>query len=702
MTVLSPHARPAPGAARRVALAGNPNSGKTTLFNALTGLRQKVANYPGVTVDKKEGVLRLEGLEIQVLDLPGAYSLAARSPDEAVARDILLGHRADTPPPDLVLAVVDASNLERNLYLALQIADLGIPVIVVLNMMDVAERHGLQVDPAALSREIGMPVVPAVASRGRGLTELHRLLREGVPAAPAPRRDPMTPDAEEAVEALARVVRGARGLDDDTARARALALLTVEDAPPEPEVAQAVEAARRRFAALGLDPTDALVEARYAWIGRVQQRAVVAAEVGPTLTERVDRVVTHRVWGLLIFLALMALVFQAIMSWATVPMDAIDHAVSALKGLAQAHMPAGDLRDLLTDGVLSGVGGVLVFLPQIAILFLFIGLLEDSGYMARAAFMMDRVMRGVGLHGRSFIPLLSSFACAIPGIMATRTIENRKDRLVTMLVAPLMSCSARLPVYALMIGAFIPARRVWGIFTLPALTLLAMYVTGFLAAMGMAWLFKRTLLKAETPTFLMELPPYRKPSPRGVALFAWLQARMFLQRAGTVILAISICLWALTTYPRLPSADRGQQLRYSIAGRIGHGLEPAIRPLGFDWKIGIGLIGATAAREVFVSTLATVYSVGASDEEAAAQSLRDQIRKDVDPRTGRKVWSPLVGISLLVYFVLALQCMSTIAVVRRETNGWGWPLFQLAYLTALAYAGSLIVYQTGRFLGWGI
>jgi ferrous iron transport protein B len=397
----------------------------------------------------------------------------------------------------------------------------------------------------------------------------------------------------------------------------------------------------------------------------------------------------------------MALVFQAIMSWASIPMNGIDAAVSAMKGFVQAHMPPGDLRDLISDGVLSGVGGVLVFLPQISILFLFIGLLEDSGYMARAAFMMDRVMRGVGLHGRSFIPLLSSFACAIPGIMATRTIENRKDRLVTILIAPLMSCSARLPVYALMIAAFIPARRVWGIFTLPALTLLGLYVLGFLAAMAMAWLFKRTLLKAETPTFLMELPPYRKPSAHTVAVFAWLQARMFLQRAGTVILAISICLWALTTYPKLPKADRGQQLRHSVAGRIGHFLEPAIRPLGFDWKIGIGLIGATAAREVFVSTLATVYSVGSDDEEAAAQSLRSQIRKDVDPRTGRKIWSPLVGCSLLVYFVLALQCMSTIAVVRRETNGWTWPLFQLAYMTALAYAGSFIVYQTGRLLGWG-
>lgn len=703
MTVLSPPGSSRREGVRRVALAGNPNSGKTTLFNALTGLRQKVANYPGVTVDKKEGSLRLDGREIEVLDLPGAYSLAARSPDEAVARDILLSRRADTPPPDLVLVVVDASNLERNLYLALQIADLGIPVALVLNMMDVAERHGLRIDTSALAKELGLPVVPAVASRGRGLAELHRLLREGITPSPAPRRDPLAPEAEAALEELARALCAARGLGEPVARARALALLTVEDRPSEPEVARAVGWARSRFEAIGLNATDAVVEARYAWIARLQRRVVAQADdIGPTLTERVDRIVTHRFWGLLIFLALMALVFQAIMSWAQVPMDGIDHLVSALKGSVQAHLPPGDLRDLLTDGVIAGVGAVLVYVPQIAILFLFIGLLEDSGYMARAAFMMDRVMRGVGLHGRSFIPLLSSFACAIPGIMATRTIENRKDRLVTILVAPLMSCSARLPVYALMIATFIPARRVWGFFTLPALTLLAMYVLGFGAAMAMAWLFKRTLLKAETPTFLMELPPYRKPSPKSVSLYAWTQAQMFGRRAGTVILAISICLWALTTYPRLPHADPGAQLRYSFAGRVGHVMEPVIRPLGFNWKIGIGLIGAAAAREVFVSTLATVYSVGATDEDARVQSLRDQIRQEVDPRTGQKVWTPLVAISLLVYFVLALQCMSTIAVVRRETNGWGWPLFQFTYLTVLAYTGSLIVYQTGRLLGWGV
>jgi ferrous iron transport protein B len=422
---------------------------------------------------------------------------------------------------------------------------------------------------------------------------------------------------------------------------------------------------------------------------------------GCLLTARLDRVLTHRFLGLLVFVALMALVFQAIMSWATVPMDAIDSAVAALAGFVRTHMPPGDLRDLIADGVIGGVGGVLIFLPQITFLFLFIGVLEDTGYMARAAFMTDRIMSRVGLHGKSFIPLLSSFACAIPGIMATRTIENRKDRLVTILIAPLMSCSARLPVYALMIGAFIPARRVWGIFTLPALTLLSLYLLGFVMALAMGTLFKKSLLKSETPIFMMELPPYRLPSPRTVLFFVGGQARMFLVRAGTVILAISICIWFLTTYPKAPNAAPAEQLEHSVAGRMGRALEPAIRPLGFDWKIGIGLVSAMAAREVFVATMGTVYSVASTEEDTRARSLRERMKQDVDPRTGRRVWSPIVAISLLVYFVLAMQCTSTIAVVRRETGSWKWPLFQFAYMTALAYAASLIVFQVGSALGWG-
>jgi ferrous iron transport protein B len=512
---------------------------------------------------------------------------------------------------------------------------------------------------------------------------------------------------EEELASLIALASREGGVDTAQATALALQLLLEEPADTAPEVThrlrEAAAAARERLAEGGIDPRSAVVEARYDWIGAVCRRAVsLAAAPRVSLTARLDAVLTHRVWGLAVFVGVMALVFQAIMSWATVPMDAIDQAVAFAADFLRAQMPPGDLRDLITDGVIAGVGGVLVFLPQIVFLFLFIGILEDTGYMARAAFMTDRVMSGVGLHGKSFIPLLSSFACAIPGIMATRTIENRKDRLVTILIAPLMSCSARLPVYALMIGAFIPARRVWGIFTAPALTLLAMYLLGFVLALAMGALFKKTLLRGEIPVFMMELPPYRLPALRTVAFFVWSQVRTFLVRAGTVILAISICIWFLTTYPHRPGLPPSEQLRQSFAGQFGHAVEPLIRPLGFDWKIGIGLVGAMAAREVFVATMSTVYSVAEGDEEEGSRSLREHMRRDVDPRTGRPLWSPLVAISLLVYFVLAMQCISTIAVVRRETGGWRWPAFQFAYMTALAYVASLLVFQLGSTVGWGI
>jgi ferrous iron transport protein B len=692
---------------RRVALAGNPNSGKTTLFNALTGLRQKVGNYPGVTVEKKEGRILLEGHEVTLIDLPGAYSLEPRSPDEEITRDVLLGRRADTPPPDLVVAVVDAGNLERNLYLVTEIMELGLPVVVAVNLVDAAEQQGVQVDPDALARELGVPVCATVAHRGRGVADVRRALvafeseGAGGKQADAPligafaRRWRMAPAVEEAVAELAAELMRERGLSPARAEAEGIAALSGSHGSPR------AVALRQRLAAAGIDPAGAAIEARYEWLADVCRRAIRRSPAPVPLTDRIDAVLTHRVWGALVFLAVMALAFQTILSWATVPMDGIDGAFGSLKLWVQARMPEGDLRDLITDGVIAGVGGVLVFLPQILFLFFFIGLLEDSGYMARAAFLTDRVMSRVGLHGKSFIPLLSSFACAVPGIMATRTIENRKDRLVTILIAPLMSCSARLPVYLLMIGAFIPARPVLGILTLPTVTLLALYLLGFGAAMAMAALFKRTLLRSEAPTFIMELPPYRMPQMKTVGLTVWNASREFLVRAGTVILAISICIWFLTAYPKSPGVSSGEQLASSFAGRIGHAMEPVLRPLGFDWKIGIGLIGATAAREVFVSTLATVYSVAADDEETAALGLRAQMKQDTDPRTGRPVWTPLVGIALMVYFVLAMQCMSTVAVVRRETGGWRWPLFQIAYMTALAYTGALLVYQGGRLLGWG-
>jgi ferrous iron transport protein B len=692
---------------RRVALAGNPNSGKTTLFNALTGLRQRVGNYPGVTVEKKEGRLLLDGSEVTLIDLPGAYSLTPRSPDEEITRDVLLGRRPDTPRPDSVIVVVDAANLERNLYLVTQIADTGVPLLVVLNMIDLAERQGAHVDPEALARELQVPVIAAVASRHQGVAELRAALARGEARA-LPRRWRMDPEAEAALAELTEQVRAARltvppESEPPSAESLALELLASPDGEHDPHFPSDLRASavreRERLAATGIDAHAAPIEARYDWISELCDRAVTRAAVKVSLTDRIDRILTHRLWGALVFVAVMALMFQAILSWATVPMDAIDGAIAQISGWMETRMPPGDLRDLLTSGVIAGVGGVLVFLPQILLLFLFIGALEDCGYMARAAFMTDRIMSRVGLHGKSFIPLLSSFACAIPGILATRTIENRKDRLVTILIAPLMSCSARLPVYTLMISAFIPARRVWGIFTLPTLTLLAMYLLGFLAALGMAALFKKTLLKAETPIFIMELPPYRLPDPKTVLFYVWSQAREFLVRAGTVILAISICIWFLTSYPKQPGASPGEQLAHSFAGRTGRALEPALAPLGFDWKIGIGLFGAMAAREVFVSTMATVYSV--ADEEGAEEGLRARMKQDVSPRTGRPVWTPLVAVSLMVYFVLAMQCISTIVVVRRETGGWKWPVFQMAYMTALAYAAALLVYQGGRLLGLG-
>lgn len=715
-----PQAAPTRPRLRRVALAGNPNSGKTTLFNALTGLRQKVANYPGVTVEKKEGRLLLGDHAVTLIDLPGAYSLSPRSPDEEITRDVLLGRRTDTPPPDLVVCVVDASNLERNLYLVTEIAELGLPVLLVLNLIDAAERLGVRVDASVLERELGVPVVVTAAHRKRGLAELRRaILRfESADTPPAPerplRRWRMAPAAEAAVAELAAALERAGGPPPPKAEFEALELLASDlSAPvspprrgkgetPEAAVRSLARRLREELSTRGIDPATAAIEARYKWIAEVCRRAVVREALTPvTLTDRLDALLTHRVWGTLTFVGLMAVVFQAILSWATGPMDAIDAAVGGLAAWVQGRMPAGDLRDLLTDGVIAGVGAVLVFLPQILFLFFFIGLLEDSGYMARAAFLTDRIMSRVGLHGKSFIPLLSSFACAVPGIMATRTIENRKDRLVTILIAPLMSCSARLPVYTLMIAAFIPATRVFGIFTLPTVTLLSMYLFGFLTAMGVAALFKRTLLKSETPVFIMELPPYRLPQMKSVFLYVWNATREFLVRAGTIILAISICIWFLTSYPKRPGLNPSEQLARSFAGAVGHALEPVLQPLGFDWKIGIGLIGATAAREVFVSTMATVYSVAADDEEEAAQGLRARMRSDVDPRTGKPVWTPLVAVTLMVYFVLAMQCMSTVAIVRRETGGWKWPLFQIAYMTALAYTAALVVYQGGRMLGLG-
>src|SRR5438874_4448771 len=681
-----------------VALAGNPNAGKTSIFNAPTGLRQKVANYPGVTVERKEGVWTLAPGQpaARIIDLPGLYSLDAASLDEQIATDVITGRMQGTPAPDVIVAVVDATNLERNLYLVTQLLDTGRPVVVALSMFDLAERAGLEIDARKLGESLGVVVVPVIAKQRRGLDELAHAVLSAVGGATPGVCWRLSPDAEEEVRRLSEEDGGSRG--------EALRDLYADELPSDSARRESVAGARERLARANPQWWQESVTARYRWIEDVAAGAVSGAQSSerPSVTERIDRLVTHRIFGPLVLLIVMAVVFQAIFSWATLPMDLIDRAFGALGEFTRAQMPPGLFTDLLADGVIAGVGGVLVFLPQILLLFFFIALLEDSGYMSRAAFLMDRLMRGVGLHGKAFMPLLSSFACAIPGIMATRTIENPKDRLATIMIAPFMSCSARLPIYTLMIAAFFANKHVLGFVSVGALLILSMYMLGIAVAIVVAWVLKHTILKAPPPPLVLELPPYRVPSLLNVAQTMRSRAWLFVKRAGTVILTISILLWALMTFPRAghdaaPVGTTAQaaeaasaQLQQSYAGRIGHVIEPVIAPLGFDWKMGIGLISAFAARETIVSTLSIIYNVG-KDSDAASPSLIEAVRSAKRP-DGSPAWTPLVAVSMMVFFVLALQCMSTLAVVRRETNSWRWPLFMLAYMLVIAYVGSFITY----------
>lgn len=781
-----------PSAASYVVLTGNPNCGKTTLFNALTGLRAKVGNYAGVTVERKEGKMLgvPPGTNIQVLDLPGTYSLSPNSLDEQISRDVLLHRLPELPPPDLIVVVVDASNLQRNLYYATQVVELGHPTILALNMVDVAEANGQHIDEKKLSELLGVPVMPIVASDGMGLAELKTKIFDMLAAPPPETKARLfcqlpglfRIEATALADLLAETFKDRRL----QATAEALLLLSNEKALASSKehypqkIQDAVTAARKRIEAQGIDWRGAPIEWRYERIAEIQ--TAVTSELAPpgeTLSDKLDRVLTHKVWGTLIFVAIMAVMFQSIFTFAHYPMDALQAAVDWLGGTVAKMIPPGDLNSLLVNGVIAGVGAVVVFLPQILLLFLFIGLLEDTGYMARAAFLMDRLMSKVGLHGKSFIPMLSSFACAIPGIMATRTIESPKDRLVTILVAPLMSCSARLPVYALLIGACIPnvvylglvksgggwqfvnhyfaspEDRLFVFLGLQGLTMLVMYLLGIIVALLMAWLFKKTLLKGETPMLIMELPPYKRPLLRVVLRHMWDRSKVFLRRAGTVILGINILLWFLATYPklsrisdqfnnarvaavqkmypevhdisdakmkiaherenprksssqaelletanRLDKQEAGEQLRDSFAGMAGRTIEPIIKPLGFDWKMGIGIISSFAAREVFVSTMSTVYNVGNSDEEASKKELVETLKQQ-EHSDGTPVYTALLGVTLMVFYVFAMQCASTVAVVRRETNSWKWPLFQWAYMGALAWGLAFLTFHLGHLLGWG-
>jgi ferrous iron transport protein B len=614
----------------RLGLIGSPNSGKTTLFNALTGLRAKVANYPGVTVERREGETRLEGRRIQIIDLPGTYSLAPISPDEAVVNRVLGGEIPEVPPPDGLLLVVDACTLERALLFVGQVLRLGMPACLVLTMTDELHARGGEIDRERLEAALGVPVVGVVGHRGVGLDALRALL-------------------------------------------------------PHPD----------RWSRPPLAPPDDLEE-RAAWADSVLARVLLRRPAPSRGSERIDRVVLHPLAGTLLFAAVMALFFQLVFAWAAPAMDAIDAGVGALSALIRAGLGDGILAAFLADAVVAGVGSVVIFLPQITLLFTLLYLLEDVGYMARAAFVVDRVMGRIGLEGRAFVSLLSSYACAVPGIMATRTIPSPRQRLVTILVAPLMTCSARLPVYALLIGAFVPATTVLGPLGLQGLVLLGLYVLGGVSALVAAAILQRLLGRAAAMPFYLELPPYRRPAARLVGFQVWSAAWAFLRRAGTIILAASIVLWFLLNFPRfeappdLPPERMGlAALEQSVAGRIGHAIEPVIAPLGFDWKIGVGLVASLAAREVIVATLAQIYA--ASEEDPV--SLREAIRQDRDPRTGELVFTPASVAALLVFFVFALQCASTLAVMRRETQSWRWPAFAFGYLLALAYGASFVTHR---------
>ena len=615
----------------RIALVGNPNSGKTALFNALTGAHQKVANYAGVTVERKEGLIRSAGgRTMTVLDLPGTYSLRARSPDEEVTRDAVLGKLAGEEPPDVLVCVADATNLRLVLRLVLELKQVGRPMVLALNMYDIAQRQGLRIDLDALRRELGVPVVTTVATRKRGIDDLVA-----------------------AVEAET----GAWRVETHN----------VWHAPDPAQIRSAHREAERILKACVLPP-----------------------ERPDTLTGRIDSVLLHPVAGLLILLGLLFVMFQAVFAWAGPLMDGIEAAVAGLGGLVATTVPDGLLQSLIVDGLISGVGSVLVFLPQILILFLFIILLEDFGYMARAAFLMDRIMGGAGLHGRAFIPLLSSFACAIPGIMATRVIESRRDRLTTILVAPLMTCSARIPVYTLIIAAFIPDRTVWGFANLQGLVMFGLYAAGIASALTVSFLIRRVFWRGAVEPFMMELPAYKLPDVKSVLFNLWLRAKIFLNRAGRIILPLMILVWAASTFPYPPEGATGPAIDYSLAGILGHALEPLFAPIGFNWQMVIALIPGMAAREVAVAALGSVYAV--ADAETATGMMASTLAAN---------WSLATGLAFLAWYIFAPQCMPTLGVVRRETNSRKWTWIMIGYMFGLAYLAAFLTYRIGVALGAG-
>ena len=741
-SVRSPRTRPA-----RVALIGNPNTGKSTLFNALSGMRVRTGNYPGVTVEKRIGRTQWSGRDIELIDLPGTYSLSPKSPDEMVAVQVLTGC-CDEPKPDLIVCICNASALERNLYLATQVLEVDCPVILCLNMWDAAVHAGIQIDTESLSRELGVRVLATSATRREGLSELKTAVVESLAATEAVKdtsfrtypivagilSGPVSVEIERLEELLSTLGIPAakrspflvtRSLLDP---AGSVECLLTNDAGSA--YREALDESRKLLAEQGDEIPGIEARQRYRFISQLLSRVQTRSRApSASLTDRIDAVLTHRIFGFLICLAVLMLVFSTIYWFSQPVSEGVEGMLGWISSLINHSMGPGPLRSLLTEGIVAGVGSVLVFLPQICLLFLFIGLLEDCGYMARAAFMMDRLMGLLGLSGRSFLPLMSSFACAVPGVMATRVIDDRRDRFVTILIAPLMSCSARLPVYVLMIGAFIPDMHLLGGWLpLRAVVLFAMSTLGLVVAVPVALILRKTLLRGEASPFLLELPDYRMPSPRVVLSRVWESGMSFVVRAGTLIFATSVLVWAAGSFP----GDHAQQydlnakiealqaedevangaeiealssqlnlqnsklLEQSLLGRMGVAIEPLVRPLGWDWRIGVGVIASFPAREVVIATLGTIYSLG-GDVDEENDGLRDTLKAATWP-DGTPVFSIPVAISIMVFFALCAQCVSTLMVIRRETNSWRWPVFSFVYMTVLAYIGAFLSYQIGMRL----
>ncbi len=729
-----------------VALIGNPNTGKSTLFGALVGVRQRVGNYPGVTVERRSGQMEYAGRQIEMIDLPGLYSLAPRSRDEMVAVDVLLGRLDKQTSVDLIVCVLDGSNLTRNLYLLSQVLELGLPTVVAVNMLDVAESRGVKIDSQELEERLGVPVVPTQAVHHVGIGDLKAAIHRTADSPRTPEPGPLPIEFQKEVDDLATWFQAEGDEPGRRPIGRYLVERLILDANgylagelfgnDAHEICDRVQASRDRLEAAGHRIPGVETDARYAWVHQVLDGVASEPEgYHVTWSDRLDRILTHRVWGTAIFTGLMIALFQAVFAGAIPFMDLIDSIFGTLGGWVEAHMAEGALRSLLVDGVIAGVGGVIIFLPQILILFFFIGILEDCGYMARAAYLMDKFMSRIGLSGKSFIPMISSFACAIPGIMATRVIENDRDRLTTILVAPLMTCSARLPIYALLIAAFVPARPVLGVLGLRGLTLFALYVLGIFTAIVVVLLLKRTLLRGETPPFVIELPSYKRPSLRTVLHRVFERGWLFLRCAGSMILAVSIVVWATLYYPHnaenvdsqpnlvqlraeLDQADpagesyssleaqyererAGEFQRQSYLGRAGRAIEPVFRPLGWDWRISCAVLASFPAREIVVATLGVIFNLGDevdAETEEGATAFGKELHAATWGNSDKKLFTLPTALSVLVFFALCAQCAATLAVIRRETNSWRWPLFTFGYMTALAYVGALVTYQVGTWI----